>query len=137
LVDRYVLPILIGPTFLYEYVYVTGGPAREVTGSPGYKQRCELFVAGMEIANVSSPQTDTMRVRKWYTETQAATTAAGWQNHVLGEPYFDAMEWGLPPCATGDLGFDRLLMLLMDVGDIRETSLFTWKAPPMARSKGH
>lgn len=127
LVDNYVLNHLSQPTFLHDYPDALGGPAKELVGRPGYKQRCEAFIAGMEIANVSTPQNDPLRVRKWYQETIDLKVQSGWKHQQLDDPYLMAIETGIPICATGAIGYERMLMLVLGVDDIRDVGLFTWK----------
>jgi lysyl-tRNA synthetase class 2 len=127
LVDEYVCPDLIQPTFLCEYPYELGGPAKEIEDKPNYKKRCEIFIAGMEIANISTPQNDPLKMRKWYNETLALKVESGWQNQHLDEPYLQAIDLGIPISTTGGLGLDRLLMLILNKEDIRDVNLFPWK----------
>ena len=40
------------------------------------------------------------------------------------EEYLDGFRWGAPPHAGGGIGLERLVMLLLNLGDIRNASLF-------------
>jgi lysyl-tRNA synthetase class 2 len=124
LLDEYVVPMFKKPTWLCEYPYYLGGPAKEIPGRPAYKMRSELFVEGIEIANISVPQNDPQKVRTWYEETRRLKCEKGWDTPFLDEPYLSSMELGIPVATTGGLGFDRLLMLLLDTSDIQDVLFF-------------
>jgi lysyl-tRNA synthetase class 2 len=124
ILDKYVVPSFSGPTFLYEYPFYLGGPAKEVSLRPNYKMRSELFVAGVEIANISTPQNNPEKMRAWYNEMLRLKCEKGWDSPYLDKPYLSSMSIGIPLAATGGLGFDRLLMLLTDAKDIHEVRLF-------------
>ncbi|KAF4552341.1 tRNA synthetases class II (D, K and N)-like protein 3 [Elsinoe fawcettii] len=40
------------------------------------------------------------------------------------EDYLSAFEWGMPPHGGGGIGLERLLMLMLNLGDIRNASMF-------------
>lgn len=124
LIDEHVIPTFDGPTWLCEYPFYLGGPAKEILGRPQVKMRAELFVNGLEIANISVPQNDPAKVRSWYEEMYRLKCEKGWDTPFLDEPYLRAMEIGIPVATTGGLGFDRLLMVLLDVADVRDVLLF-------------
>jgi len=128
LVEDFVVPHMVQPTFIKEYPYCLGGPAKEVEGKSGYKQRCEVFVGTMEIANYSTPQNDFKKVKMWYDETLQQKIESGWKNQFLDEGYLFAVSHGIQPCATGGFGIDRLLMLLLEKDDIKDVILFPEKA---------
>lgn len=123
-IDEYLVPTFDGPTWLCEYPYYLGGPAKEILDRPQVKMRAELFVKGMEIANISVPQNDPTKVRAWYEQMFQLKCEKGWDTPYLDEPYLHSMEIGIPVATTGGLGFDRLLMILLDAADIRDVVLF-------------
>jgi lysyl-tRNA synthetase class 2 len=124
LIDKYVIPTFEGPTWLYEYPFYLGGPAKEIIGRPEVKMRAELFVEKLEIANISVPQNDPKKVRAWYEEMRRLKVEKGWDTPYLDEHYLHSMEVGIPVATTGGLGFDRLAMVLLDAVDIRDVMLF-------------
>lgn len=127
MVEDFVVPNMIKPTLVKEYPYCLGGPAKEVEGKSEYKQRCEAFAGTMEIANVSTPQNDYRKLKKWYDETLQQKIESGWLNQELDEDYLFAMSCGIPLCTTGGLGVDRLLMLILEKNDVKDVMLFPWK----------
>jgi lysyl-tRNA synthetase class 2 len=126
LMNEFIAPKLIQPTFIYQYPYPLGGPAKEVEEGSWYKQRAELFIGGMEIANISTPQTDPLKLRHWYEETLRQKIEGNLIGQVIDEDYLTSIEYGLPPCATGAMGFDRLMMLMTNKKDIKDTIFFPY-----------
>lgn len=124
LIETHVVPEFTQPTWLYEYPFYLGGPAKEILDRPAVKMRAELFFGEVEIANVSVPQNDPAKVRSWYEEIRRLKMDDGWKRPYLDEPYLKSMAMGIPVATTGGLGFDRLLMLLLGARDIRDVQLF-------------
>lgn len=124
LIETYVIPKLEGPTWIHEYPFYLGGPAKEFYDKPMVKMRAELFIKGIEIANISVPQNNPVKVREWYEEMRRLKCDQGWETPYLDEPYLESMDIGIPIATTGGLGFDRLLMVLLNVRHIRDVLFF-------------
>ena len=118
---------LVQPTFLCEYPWYLGGPAKELESDPKYKKRSEVFVSGIELANISTPQNEPLKIRKWYQETLRLKQQSGWKGQVLDEPYLHAIDQGIPICTTGGLGIDRLIMFILEKEKIEDVVLFPWR----------
>jgi lysyl-tRNA synthetase class 2 len=127
LITDFVFPNLIHPTFLTEFPFHFGGPAKEVHHRPGFKQRCELFVSGVEIMNMSTHQDDPVKLRLWFDDLLAEKEAKGWGAQVADDAYFRCMNYGAVPCSSGGLGVDRLVMLLTGSESVEEVVLFPWR----------
>jgi len=118
---------LLQPTFLCEYPWYLGGPAKELETNPKYKKRAEVFVGGVELANISTPQNDPFKIKKWYTETIRLKQEHGWKNARLDKLYLQALGQGIPICATGGLGVDRLIMFALKKDRVEDVVLFPWR----------
>ena len=127
LIETCVIDKLLQPTFLCEYPWYLGGPAKELKSNSKYKKRSEIYVAGMELANISTPQNDPLKLRKWYKDTLALKQESGWKNQALDEPYLHVMEQGIPICTTGGLGIDRMMMFILEEEEIENVILFPWR----------
>lgn len=127
LIEDQVIDNLFEPTFLCEYPHYLGGPAKEIENNQKYKQRSEVFIRGVELANISTPQNDPVKIQKWYAETLQLKQESGWVNQRLDEPYIHAINQGIPICTTGGLGLDRLIMFILEKDRIEDVVLFPWR----------
>lgn len=127
--ENKVEPHLQQPTFITDYPTEASPLARRNDSNPDVTDRCELYIAGREIANIFSELNDP--------EDQAARFQAQAQNKAAGDEeamqydadYITALEYGLPPCAGCGIGIDRLAMLLTDSPSIRDVLLFPHMRP--------
>ncbi len=125
LIKTDVLPNLTYPTFLTEFPNSLGGPAKPINGRPQLKQRCEAFIGGLEIANMSSHLNDMVQLRDWHNQTLAQKqsimpNAAA----VIDESLFDFLGRGFPDSAIVGIGIDRLSMLATNSESIRDVIPF-------------
>lgn len=118
IIDRRVLPNLEGAVFLTEYPYPLSGPAAPVPERPWYKQRCEVFVGSLELANMSSHLNDTGALTRWHEEVLSQ------HGGQLDEYLLRDIRRGLPPAAVVGIGLDRLLMLLTGAEAIEDVLAF-------------
>ncbi|HSA90969.1 MAG TPA: lysine--tRNA ligase [Burkholderiales bacterium] len=120
---------VIEPTFITDFPAEASPLARRRDGDPEVADRFELFIDAKEIANGFSELNDP--------EDQAARFLEQARRREAGDPeamYYDAdyvraLEYGMPPCAGGGLGIDRLVMLLTDSPSIRDVILFPHMRP--------
>lgn len=125
LLDVLILPNVINPTFITEFPYYLGGPAKPLAHDPRYKERAELyFGGGVELANMSSGLNNPVHLRDWHEFAIQQKVEAGQLPHPMNEDYLRFIEHGFPPSGTGAIGLDRLIMLMSEVDDIREIMLF-------------
>lgn len=112
LFEELVAPHLTMPTFVHSYPSISSPLALAVDG---LAERAELFVNGMELANLyselSNPQEQERRFKQ--------QTDMG-----IDMDYVEALKYGLPPCAGIGIGIDRLVMLLTGSASIRDVLLF-------------
>jgi lysyl-tRNA synthetase class 2 len=112
------------PVFLTDYPAEKASLARLKAGDPSVAERCELYVAGLELCNGFSELNDPAEQRRRFGEEQQSMKAAGKRVYALPEKFLDALE-RLPPCAGNALGMDRLVMLFCDAGSIDDVVAFT------------
>jgi lysyl-tRNA synthetase class 2 len=120
---------LIEPTFVTEFPAEVSPLARRRDDDPDVADRFELFIDAKEIANGFSELNDPEDQAARFLE-QARRREAGDQEAMYYDAdYVRALEYGMPPCAGGGLGIDRLVMLLTDSPSIRDVILFPHMRP--------
>ncbi|MEK6588437.1 MAG: amino acid--tRNA ligase-related protein, partial [Chloroflexota bacterium] len=124
LLERYVEPELIQPTFLVDYPRDISPLAKSKPGAPGTVERFEGFVAGMEICNAFTELNDPLDQEQRFIELGRTYAKDDAERHPMDEDYLRAMRYGMPPNGGFGLGVDRLAMLLSDRPNIREVILF-------------
>ncbi len=81
-----------------------------------------LVINGAFVADIVNPERDP-RVLRRRMEEQLAYRKEG-ENNCVNEDLIDATGFGLPPCRGFGIGIERLLMLLLNAGDVRDVDLF-------------
>ena len=112
------------PCVLTDYPAPVAALARLKPGNPLVAERWELYIGGLEIANTYSELCDAALQRGRFEQCARERETLGKAVYPLDEPFLQALEEGLPPCAGSALGFDRLVMLLCDTPDIADVRLF-------------
>ena len=125
LLSDMVEPHLVQPTFLLDYPEEMAPLAKGKPGSPGYVEKFESFVCGMEIANSYTELNDPQVQRERF-ESQEEIRRLYQDEEVdrLDEDFLTAIEYGMPPTGGLGIGIDRLVMLLSGQRTIRDVVLF-------------
>jgi len=127
LLEEFVEPTLIQPTFLFDYPRDISPLAKNVPGDPNTVERFEGFVCGMELCNAFTELNDPLEQEKRFLEMGREYKAEDEERHPMDEDYLHAMAYGMPPQGGFGMGIDRLVMILTDQKNIREVLLF----PPL------
>lgn len=122
LLDKYVVPELIQPTFIFDYPSSTSPLARRKKDELSLIERFEIFIGGEELGNAYSELNDPLEQRERLLKTGAKESS-------LDEDFLEALEYGMPPTAGLGIGIDRLVMLLTDSASIRDVILFPQMRP--------
>jgi lysyl-tRNA synthetase, class II len=120
---------LIEPTFVTEFPAEVSPLSRRRDGDPEVADRFELFIDAKEIANGFSELNDPEDQAARFLEQAKAKDAGDQEAMHYDADYIRALEYGMPPCAGGGLGIDRLVMLLTDSPSIRDVILFPHMRP--------
>jgi lysyl-tRNA synthetase class 2 len=120
---------LIQPTFVIDHPEETTPLCKEKRGLPGYVERVEPYIAGMEIGNGYSELNDPVR-QKILLESQAQELKRGNEEaNPYDEDFVNSLEYGMPPTAGIGIGIDRMVMLLTNSSSIRDVIFFPFMKP--------
>jgi lysyl-tRNA synthetase class 2 len=120
---------LVEPTFITDFPAEVSPLARRRDGDADVADRFELFIDAKEIANGFSELNDPEDQAARFQEQVRAREAGDQEAMYYDADYIRALEYGMPPCAGGGLGIDRLVMLLTDSPSIRDVILFPHMRP--------
>lgn len=133
LLEVYVEPKLVQPTFVVNYPLETSPLAKKDPNNPGFTRRFEGYVLGGELCNAFSEINDPIDQRSRF-ELQAGMKAAGDDEaHPFDEEFLYALECGMPPTGGCGIGIDRLVKILTGASNLREILMFPFMRP----TEGH
>jgi lysyl-tRNA synthetase class 2 len=112
------------PVFLYRYPSALAALARLSNSAPGFAERFELYVAGVELANAFSELTDRDEQRKRFELEMEKRKERGKTVYPMPEKFLRALPF-MPASAGIALGIDRLVMLLSNQKEIDPVVSFT------------
>jgi lysyl-tRNA synthetase class 2 len=93
-----------------------------------YKERWELYVDGIEIANCFTEMANPAAVRRYFS-SQSAKKLDALVPHRIDDSYASIFEH-FPPCSGVALGFERLMMVLLGEKSIGDVLLFPFEGFP-------
>lgn len=115
------------PTFIYNFPAQFAPLAKTNQQDARLKERFELYIAGVELADAYNELTDPAEQRKQFDKEQAARQQLGKSKIAVDYDFIKALEAGIPDCSGVALGIDRLIMILTDQRDINDVILFSGK----------
>jgi len=124
LVNDFLEPTLIQPTFLYDYPRDISPLAKSKPGDPLTVERFEVYISGFELCNAFTELNDPIDQEQRFIEMGRDYEVDDEERHPLDEDYLRAMRYGMPPNGGFGMGVDRLAMVLTDKHSIREVLLF-------------
>ena len=106
-----------GPTFLYDYPLPLASLARTKRDNPAVAERCELYVAGIELANGFTELAEETEQRQRFAREEEERRRGGKPPYPVPEKFLQSLpDLGL--AAGIALGLDRLVMILADAPQI-------------------
>lgn len=118
LLDKYVRPDLLQPTFLYCFP-----PTADEYPDPivdNCVQRAEFNIGGIEIGEVAALETDVVKLRQHICDALRNRYGNTACPTLLDDAYLDEIKELSSPVIGGGFGLDRLMMILAGECDIRD-----------------
>lgn len=112
------------PTVLMDYPTAMASLARLKPDEPGVAERAEIFIGGLELANIYSELGDAREQEKRFQEAIAQIQKEEGRHTDMPKKFLEAVAY-LPECGGVALGLDRLVMLLCNADSIDEVITFT------------
>jgi len=120
---------IIHPTFVMNYP--TDLKPLAAQNGDGTANMCQLIIAGAEITNQYQELVDPIEQRNLL-ENQSKEKDAGDEEAMsVNEDFLTAMEHGMPPMTGFGMGIDRLVAILTEQKNLRDTIFF-----PIMRPRG-
>jgi elongation factor P--(R)-beta-lysine ligase len=119
---------LLPPTFIYDYPASQAALATVANDESGtdVAQRFELYVKGVELANGYFELTDCQEQKRRFEQDQKTRAAQNKESVESDLFLLNAMEQaGLPMCSGVALGVDRLVMLALDLNNVKDVLAFS------------
>jgi lysyl-tRNA synthetase class 2 len=112
------------PCFLSEYPLECSGLSAPVAGKPGFVERWELYVCGLELGNACSELLDPAEQERRFQACARLRQSQGRPVYDMDQDFMNALWLGMPKCAGIAIGLDRLAMLLCDAQNIDQVVAF-------------
>lgn len=112
------------PVFLMDYPKSLASLAALHPDNPGLAQRCEFYMAGIELANGFTELTDAHAQRDRFEKENQIRQSLGMPPLPMPDRFLSELK-EMPSCAGIALGVDRLVMLFADAPSIDEVVAFT------------
>lgn len=120
-------PKLISPTFVTHYPGMLKPLAQQ--NSDGTAEVAQLIIAGMEITNQYAELVDPIVERALLEEQAKAKDAGDVEAMDVDERFLTAMEHGMPPMTGFGMGIDRIVAILTEQKNLRDTIYFPIMRP--------
>jgi lysyl-tRNA synthetase class 2 len=122
---KYVEPNLgqTKPTIIYDFP-AEFAPLAKPNADGKTKQRFELYLFGVEIADAYTELTNAVEQRQEFKKEQIARQKLGRTAYPQDENFLKALESGLPDCSGVAMGIDRLIMILTNQKNIQNAMFF-------------
>lgn len=129
LLERFVEPTLIEPTFVIGYPIETSPLAKKDPRNPRFTRRFEGYVRGREICNAFSEINDPVDQLERFEQQERELSKGDDEAHPMDLEYVYALEGGMPPTGGCGIGMERMALALTGADHIREILFFPMMKP--------
>jgi lysyl-tRNA synthetase class 2 len=129
LLEVFVEPTLIDPTFVVGYPIETSPLAKKAPNNPRMTRRFEGYMLGKEVCNAFSEINDPIDQRERFEQQLDERAKGDDEAHPMDEEFLYALECGMPPTGGCGIGIDRMAMMLTGSDHLREVLLFPFMRP--------
>ena len=105
LVEKYIEPQCINPTFIINHPQIMSPLAKWHRSKPGLTERFELFINGRELCNAYTELNDPQVQRQMFLGQLKDRKKGDGEAQVIDETFINALEFGMPPTAGWGLGY--------------------------------
>lgn len=122
-------PFVTGPVFLTKHPISLSPLARANDENKNLTDRFQLIMNGAEIINAYSELVDPMEQEKRLIEQANLKANGDAEAMMMDYDYIEAMEYGMPPISGWGIGIDRLVQILTNSDNIKDTIMFPLMKP--------
>lgn len=124
-----VRPKLIQPIFLINYPVEFNPFAKRREDDKTLIDRFQLVMGGLEVTNCFSELNNPVDQKERYEDQDRKKRKGDGEISPSDQDYLEAMEYGMPPNGGIGIGIDRLAMLFINTGNIKDAILFPTMKP--------
>lgn len=122
-------PHLLQPMFLIDHPVELKPLAKKKKGNSAYVESFQLLVAGFELANSYSELNDPQDQSDRFEDQEKMKENSDEETMEADASFVEALEYGMPPVSGTGIGIDRLVAVLADSHNLRETIAFPLMKP--------
>ncbi len=119
---------LDGPIFVIDYPAAICPLTKRKTTDPSVAERFELYIRGIELANAYTELNDPTLQEALF-KKQLAGLPADESMAKMDDDFVRTLKYAMPPAGGLGIGIDRLCMVLLNQGSIRDVILFPLMRP--------
>lgn len=120
---------LVNPVFLINHPIDVSPLARRNDDNPMVTDRFQLVVNGWEILNAYSELIDPIDQAQRFAKQTQARDEGDEEAMMKDDEYVEAMEYGMPPISGWGMGIDRIVTLLTQQSNLRDSVMFPLLRP--------
>lgn len=112
------------PTILYDFPADIAALAKKKQSDPRFAERFEVYIGGLEIGDCYTELTDWKEQEERFQKELLEIKRLEKTTYDYDHDFIEALKTGLPACAGVAIGVDRIVMLLADTTNIKNTMFF-------------